>query len=144
MTEILARASHFIGILILFSVVFGQHIILTKKMTAPQIKKFLLLDVVFRLSALWIIAIGIILWFNVGNVPEFYSQNTVFHIKLWLFGFVGIISIIPTLFFLKNRKSNEKNIPVPGHIVWMVRGELILLLCMPVLAAAMARGFNLS
>ena len=143
MSEILIRAAHFIGIIILFAVVFGQHAIASKEVEAFQIKKLLVLDLVFRLSALWVIGIGILLWFKVGNVPEFYSQNPVFHIKLWLFGIVGLISILPTLFFLKNRKCNEKIIPVPGYIVGIIRSELILLLCIPVLAAAMAKGFSL-
>lgn len=142
-SEILIRAAHFIGIIILFAVVFGQHTIVNKEVAVFQIKKLLILDLVFRLSALWVIAVGILLWFKVGNVPEFYSQNPVFHIKLWLFGLVGVISILPTLFFLKNRKSNEKTIPVPGYIVGIIRSELVLLLCIPVFAAAMAKGFSL-
>ena len=142
MSEILARASHFIGIIVLFSVVFGQHLYLEKEINLRQIKKLLILDIIFRLSALWIIAVGIYLWFNVGNVPDFYSQNPVFHIKLWLFVFIGVISVIPTVFFMQNRKFTEKTILVPGYIMWTVRAELILLLCMPVLAAAAARGFS--
>ena len=142
MSEILARASHFIGIIVLFSVVFGQHSLLNKEINVRKIKTLMILDVIFRLSALWIIAVGIYLWFKVGNVPEFYSQNPVFHTKLWLFGFIGVISIIPTVFFIRNRKFTEKSIPVPGYITWTVRAELMLLLCMPVLAAAAARGFS--
>jgi putative membrane protein len=72
---------------------------------------------------------------------KYSSKNWVFHTKLTLFIAIGLLSIYPTVFFLKNRKGKaEEVITIPTIIVWLLRFELLLLAIIPLLAGLMARG----
>ena len=143
MSEIIIRSLHFIGIMMLYSALFAEHLLIRKEMELAQFKKLAVLDAIFGLSALLMLGTGFMLWFYVGNMPEFYTSNWVFHIKLSLFVFVALISLLPTIFFLRNRKSEQATVLVSGKIIGFIRAELVILLCIPVVAASMAKGFGL-
>jgi putative membrane protein len=54
---------------------------------------------------------------------------------------IGILSIYPTVFFVKSRKGNpEEEIQIQSAIFWMLRLELLLPFIIPLLAGLMARG----
>jgi putative membrane protein len=54
---------------------------------------------------------------------------------------VGLLSIYPTIFFIRNRKGNQGElVAVPSAIFWMLRLELLLLAIIPLLAGLMAHG----
>ena len=95
------------------------------------------------MSAVAVLFIGLVLWLWVGKPAEFYSTNPVFHVKLGLFLVVFLLSLYPTIFFFKNRKSEEEVIQVPKAIVTLLRLEIILLVPIPILATLMARGIGL-
>ena len=143
MSDVIIRSLHFIGIMLLYSALFAEHLLIKKEMELGQFKKMAVLDAIFGLSALLMLGTGFMLWFHVGNMPEFYTSNWVFHIKLSLFFFVAFISLLPTIFFLRNRKSEQATILIPGRIIAIIRAELVILLCIPVVAASMAKGFGL-
>ena len=90
-------------------------------------------------------AAGLTLWFGgYGKPTEFYSQNPIFHLKLSLFVGIGLLSIYPTVFFIKNRKGlPDEKIRLPKSLFWMIRFELILLFLIPILAGMMAKGIGL-
>jgi len=76
-----------------------------------------------------------------GKPAVYYTKNWVFHTKITLFLLVGLLSIYPTVFFIKNRKGNSQEIvEVPGAVIWTLRIELTLLLIIPLLAGLMAHG----
>jgi putative membrane protein len=62
---------------------------------------------------------------------------------LTLFVLIGILSIYPTVFFLKNRKGDPlEEVAVPKGIFWALRLELLLLVIIPILAGLMAKGIG--
>jgi putative membrane protein len=95
-----------------------------------------------ELQRFFLICAGLTLWFSgVGKPAVYYSKNWIFHTKITSFLMVGLLSIYPTIFFIKNRKGNpEEVVAVPKSIFWMLRFELTLLLIIPLLAGLMARG----
>lgn len=99
------------------------------------------IDGVYGLAAVVLLAAGLTLWLgSFGKPAEFYSKNWIFHLKLALFLGIGLLSIYPTVFFLKNRKGNpEEVVTVPSKIFWMLRLEIVLLFIIPLLAGLMAR-----
>ena len=143
MSEIIIRSLHFIGIMMLYSALFAEHLLISKEMGLSQFKKLAVLDAIFGLSALLVLGTGFMLWFYVGSIPAFYTSNWVFHIKLSLFIVVALISLLPTLFCLRNRKTKQSTVLVDGYIIGIIRAELVILLCIPVVAATMAKGFGL-
>ncbi|MEL7121074.1 MAG: DUF2214 family protein [Bacteroidota bacterium] len=141
--EILLRYVHFICIFAIFSSIVGEHLLLKEKMTRAEIKRMAILDSIYGIAAVVLLGAGMTLWFVVGKPAEFYSKNWVFHLKIGLFVIVGLLSIVPTLFVMKNRKGDpEETVEVPTKIKWMIRMELLLLLIIPMTASLMAKGIG--
>jgi putative membrane protein len=142
-TEIPIRWLHFVSILAVTAAIFGQHLLLRPTLPRREVRRLAVLDLVYALAVLGVLATGLLQWLVVGKPAAFYSSNPVFHAKLGLFGLIGIVSIYPTLFFARNKKGEPSEVlDVPQAVVWSVRIELLLLLAMPLLATLMARGIG--
>jgi putative membrane protein len=143
MDEILIRYLHFIGILIITASLFTEHLLLKQEMTPSEIKKLARIDQFYGIAAIVVLIAGLILWFWVGKPSAFYTRNFLFHIKLTLFLVLGILSIYPSVFFMKNRKSKLDKIVVPNSIKILIRIELMILFLIPLLAVFMSRGIGM-
>jgi putative membrane protein len=141
-TEILLRYLHFISIFAIVGSLVSEHLLLKKELTRGEISRLSRIDAVYGIAALTLLAAGLTLWLgDIGKPAIFYSKNWIFHIKISLFAIVGLLSIYPTVFFIKNRKGNhDEVITIPKAVFWMLRFELLLLFIIPLLAGLMARG----
>jgi putative membrane protein len=145
MSDTWIRAAHFIAIILMASSLFAEHLLLRREMAADQIRRLARIDMMYGVCATAVAVFGAILWLGgVGKPASFYSANPVFHTKLGLFVFIALISIYPTVFFMRHRRSQATCVVVPGSVLWVVRAELALLLALPVLAALMAKGVGLA
>jgi putative membrane protein len=144
MTEVLVRYLHFLSIILLSASLVAEHLLLSLDTSEKKFKRLAAVDGLFGISALMVLIAGIFLWFVVGKPAEFYTHNWVFHIKLSLFAVMGCLSVFPTIFFIRHRNSVSKNVVVPKNIVMVIRAELALLLCIPLCATFMARGYGLT
>ena len=144
--EILLRYIHFVSIFTIVGTLVSEHLLLKKTMTRAEIGRLSRIDAVYGIAALTLLGAGFTLWFGgIGKPTAFYSGNWIFHTKIFLFLMIGILSIYPTMFFIRNRKgSNEEEVTVPKSIFWLLRMELLLLLTIPFLAGLMAKGIGLS
>jgi putative membrane protein len=83
------------------------------------------------------------------KTPDAYTGNAFFWAKMAAFAVVGMLSIRPTMLFIRWRKSfrDESNFTPETAEVRIVRrmimAELIVFPLIPSFAATMARGFNL-
>jgi putative membrane protein len=142
-TYILVRYLHFLFIFILVAALSGQHLLLKNRMTRKAIRQMARLDSIYGVSAILIVAMGLILWFGVGKQADFYTKNWVFHLKVTLAVILGLLSIHPTVFFMKNRKGEEtEEVDIPKSVVWVVRLELLLIIIIPLCATLMAQGIG--
>lgn len=139
--EIVLRYLHFISIFAIVGSLVSEHLLLKKELTRAEISRIARIDAVYGMAALTLLAAGLTLWFSgVGKDSVYYSKNWIFHLKLTCFAAIGILSIFPTMFFLKNRKGNPSEIvAIPKAIFWMLRCELMLLFIIPLLAGLMAK-----
>lgn len=144
MAYIFVKYLHLVGILVLFSALVLEHVLIKPTMSPKELARVSAVDLVYGVAASLVLGAGLLLWFLVGKGSDFYSSNPLFHIKLGLFFLVGLISIYPTLFFLKNRKSNESEVAIPKSIIMIVRFELLMILMLPLLALFMANGIGLA
>lgn len=144
-TEILLRYVHFISIFAIVGALVSEHLLLKKSLTRSEVGRLAKIDGVYGLAVLILLAVGMTLWLGAyGKPTEFYSNNPLFHTKLTLFIIIGILSIYPTVFFIKNKNGDQgENIKVPNIIFWMVRLELLLLFVIPILAGLMAKGIGI-
>lgn len=140
-TELLLRYLHFISIFAIAAMLVSEHLLLKRELTRKEIARLARMDAVYGVAALVLLGAGLTLWLGgFGKPAEFYSKNWIFHTKLSLFVCIGLLSIYPTVFFLKNRKGNpDEVVTIPGKIFWMLRLELLLLFIIPLLAGLMAK-----
>ena len=140
--EIFVRYIHFISIITLASVLVSEHLLLKKELTRLEITRLAKIDAIYGIAALLLLGAGLTLWFgNIGKPAVYYSKNWIFHLKVTLFITIGLLSIYPTVFFIRNRKGNPTDVvAIPAKLFWILRLELLLLFVIPLLATLMARG----
>ena len=140
-TEIILRYVHFISIFGIVGSLVSEHLLLKKEMTPSELNRLSRIDAVYGLAALTLLGVGLTLWLSgVGKPSIYYTQNWIFILKISLFFTIGLLSIYPTIFFLKNRGSKQEKIEIPSAIFWMLRFELLILFIIPLLAGLMAKG----
>lgn len=143
-TEIILRYLHFISIFAIVGSLVSEHLLLKNSLSRRELDRLSKIDAVYGLAALVLLGVGTTLWLGgYGKPTEFYSNNPVFHTKLTLFVLIGLLSIYPTVFFIRHRKGDpEELITVPKMIFWSLRLELLLLFVIPILAGLMAKGIG--
>lgn len=141
-TEILLRYVHFISIFAIVGSLVSEHLLLRPTLSRAEIARLARIDAVYGIAAVTLLTAGLTLWLTgVGKPPVYYTQNWIFHTKLTLYIIIGLCSIYPTVFFIKNRKGEPtQTINLPKSIIMLVRVELMLLLIIPLLAGLMSRG----
>ena len=142
--EILLRYIHFISIFIIFSTLVSEHLLLKKELSKEELTRLAKIDAVYGIAALTLLIAGLTLWLgSIGKPSEYYTKNWIFHTKITLFVLVGLLSIYPTVFFIKSRKGNpQEKVKVPQLVFMCLRLELLLLLIIPMLAGLMAKGIG--
>jgi putative membrane protein len=142
--EIVLRYLHFVSIFTIVGVLVSEHLLLKKTLTRREIGRLARIDAVYGIAALTLITVGLTLWLGgFGKPAVYYSKNWIFHTKLTFFLMIGILSIYPTIFFIRNRKGNpDESLTVPTSIFWLLRLELLILVIIPLLAGLMARGIG--
>lgn len=140
--EIILRYIHFISIFGIVGTLVSEHLLLKPEMNRAELTRLSRIDAIYGLAALTLLGAGLTLWLGgVGKPTIFYSKNWIFHLKITCFLAIGLLSIYPTLFFIKNRKGDQNEmVKTPKAIFWMLRIELVLLLIIPLLAGLMSRG----
>ena len=144
MTEfIIVKYLHFLGIFGVVGTLLIDLFYVKSAMSREQISRISKIDGIYGLSAIIVLFAGLTMWFWVGKPAELYSRNWIFHTKVTLFIAVGILSIFPTVFFLKQRKGNPGDeVDIPSKIINMIRLEVFLLFIIPLLAVLMANGIG--
>ena len=135
--------------------VFGLFVILAAEMTlvrpgisAETVMRVVRIDGLCGiLAGLTLVAGGLRVFYGAKGAA-FYAHNPVFWIKLGLFLVIGLLSIPPTLNYIRWRKalrSNPSALPDAAAIQTtrkLIHIEFALLFLLPILAAMMARGIG--
>ncbi len=141
---LIIRYLHFAGILLVSATLFTELILVKPELSRKEIGRIASIDGVYGLSALLVLSAGLLMWFSFGKPSEFYSSNPIFIAKLILFGVVGSLSALPTVYFIKNRKGDPSElVKAPSWLKPIILVELITLFVIPLLAVLMAAGIRL-
>jgi putative membrane protein len=140
---------HHLAAFTLFASILFQHLTFKRDISVASAKRLLIVDTLYGLSALIVLAVGFIrvLYFEKG--PEFYGHNAFYWVKIGAFVIAGLLSIYPTLTFFSWRAPLKQNILPPlmrtkfNTITWMLRGQMLCLLIILFAAAMMARGIGM-
>ena len=103
----------------------------------------------YGMFAMLLVAVGLLRVYFFEKGKAFYFGNPIFNAKMTLFVLVGLVSIYPTVRFIKWRAQTRQGAaPLVsakeyGRIMMSLRTELLLLLGTALCASLMARGVGL-
>ena len=147
MTDWLLASGHHIALLLMVSVLGAEAVLLRQAASEALLKSLGRLDALYGLSALALLLIGGARLSMGAKGIEFYSGNPVFWLKIALFATIGLISIIPTVRFIRWRRAYAASGALPDAQAWahtrkLAMVQLHLLPFVAIAAAAMARGIG--
>lgn len=142
--ETILRYIHFISIFTIVGTLSAEMTLLKPTMTRRELSKLAKIDGLYGVAALTLVGAGLTLWLGgFGKPTYFYSKNWIFHTKILMFLIVGVMSIKPTIFFIKKSKGDpEELVDVPKSISTLLKLELLLLAIIPLLAGLMAKSIG--
>ena len=141
---------HHIAAFALVAILFVEMALCKPGMTSQQVRSLTHYDRMYRIFAALLLVVGVmrVMWGVKG--AQFYGQNPAFHAKFALYILIGLLSVPPTLRFLrwsKALKTNAQFVPVDAEIKAArrfihIQAGLILVLLL--LAVLMARGVGIT
>jgi putative membrane protein len=136
---------HYIGIMLLIASLLGEHLLLRQDMTVSEARTIQTLDIVYGASATIVLVTGIMRMF-LEKGAAYYNHHIAFHILFGIFVIAALISIYPTVIFLRWRndtragRGQQLERAQFKRIQMMVRVEMTLMLLAPLFATWMAHG----
>lgn len=137
---------HHLAAFALVSALAVELMLIRQEMTLENARRLMVVDGIFGASAGIVLVVGLLRVFYFEKGAEYYFSSHAFLGKLALFVVVGLASAIPTIEFMKWRKSIKAGRPpaidvkkvltIRRIIHWELAGIVFILL----FAAMMARG----
>lgn len=147
-TDLLFAIGHHVLVFALAGIIAYEFALVRATMTAADIDRVGKVDLWYGILAGLILIVGFTRAVYAAKGWAYYSHNHFFWAKIGTFALVGLLSIWPTIQFIRWRNALKKDpaaMPAGGAIatarrfIWL---EVILFALIPVFAAAMARGFG--
>jgi len=148
LTDALLAFFHFLAIFILVTLLAAEAVVLRPGMTPAIVRRLSLYDLFYFLSAMVVLASGLLRLFYGAKGVDFYLHNPWFHAKVTVFVLIALCSLPPTFAIARWRKQARKLpdfVPTPAEIRrarrWvMIEAHVFILL--PLCAVMMARGIG--
>jgi putative membrane protein len=148
MTDLLFAIGHHLLVFALAGIIAYEFAVVRPAMTAADITRVGAVDLWYGVLAGLILIVGFSRAYFAAKGWAYYSHNHFFWAKIGTFALVGILSIWPTIQFIRWRSALKKDpgaMPSPGAIATARRfiwAEVIFFALIPIFAAAMARGYG--
>jgi putative membrane protein len=145
---VLIAAIHHLAAFGLIGVLVAELTLIQTIKSDSDVFRLARVDGLYGLLAVILFAIGLVRVHFGYNESSFYWENPVFILKLTLFIAVGLLSIPPTVMYLRwSRRLKSGGVIPDGQEVAAAKrwlwAEAVLIAFIPILAAAMARGVGL-
>lgn len=149
LTDALLAFLHFTAIFVLVTLMTAEAVVLRPDMTPATVRRLSRYDLFYFLSAMIVLATGLLRLLYGAKGVDFLIHNPWFHAKMTVFVLIALCSLPPTLAIAKWRKQANKLpefVPTPAEIKkarrWvMIEAHLFILL--PLCAVMMARGIGM-
>lgn len=139
---------HFAAIFTLVWFLAKEWTLLRGDIDALDFQRIASADLGFGLAAVGVLVSGALRVFFGAKGAAFYLHNPIFHVKIAMFVAVGLVSIAPTLVFLRWRRAWRADATfriAPSEVARVRRFimiELHLIALIPLAAVIMARGLR--
>jgi len=140
---------HFAAVFGVFGTLLGEWLLFNRAPTVAEASRLQQLDRLYGLSALVLLVAGALRVWRFEKGLDYYLHNPFFHLKLTLFVVVGLLSVYPTVVFIRwSRDLRGGLAPVvsEAQYTWISRilkVELVLLVGILAAASLMAKGVGL-
>jgi len=140
---------HFLAVFGVVATVFLEWQTMTPAPSHAEARRIQRCDRWYGMFAMLLVAVGLLRVYFFEKGKAFYFGNPIFNAKMTLFILVGLVSIYPTIRFIKWRAQMRQGAaPVVSaeeyrRIMMSLRAELLLLLATALCASLMARGVGL-
>jgi putative membrane protein len=146
--DALAAYAHFLSIFTLLSLLVAEAALYRQRMAPATLALLRRLDVGYLLAAIAVLATGLLRLLVFTTGWQFYAPNPVFWVKMTLFVAVGLMSVPPTIHYIKTAKASRGGEIVIAdrtyrHIRFHLIGQLALFALIPLAATLMARGVGM-
>lgn len=147
-TDFILAALHHVLVFSLFAIIAVEIVYAKPGLNAAAVRRVAMVDALYGLCSLLVVAVGFsrAIWGLKGW--DYYAGNILFWVKIGMFLGVGALSIVPTLAFLRwNRRlrHDPAALPADGEVKAIrkyMHMETTLLILIPIVAAALARGMT--
>jgi putative membrane protein len=143
MLDLLLAIGHHLLIFAIFGIICAEAWALRPGLSAAAVSRIAFLDLWYGVLAGAIIVVGFCRAIFAAKGWGYYSHNGFFWAKLATFAVIGLLSLPPTLAFIRWRRAAAPPSDAEiGRIRRYLRLELVLFVFLPIFAAAMARGYG--
>ena len=143
---ITAAYIHHLAAFLVLGTLMVELVLLKGELTPTSARSVMRMDMAYGISATVLLVVGFVRVFHTEKGSMYYFSSGPFLVKLTLFIVVGLLSIYPTLQFMRWRKAlREGRVPeldadVRRKVRMLVHVELTLLFVIMLMAVMMARG----
>jgi putative membrane protein len=143
MLDLTLACAHHLLIFVIFGTLFGEMVALNGALNAATLKRVARLDLIYGIAAALVILVGFGRAIFAAKGWSYYSHNGFFWAKIATFALIGLLSVKPTVAFMRWKKSDvlPDALALRG-VRLMLHVELTLFVLLPIFAAAMARGYG--
>lgn len=143
MLDLSLAIAHHLLIFGIFGIICAEFWAVRPGVTSATVARIASIDLWYGILAAAVVAVGFCRAIFAAKGWAYYSHNAFFWAKILSFAVIGILSVPPTVKFIRWRRSGT----VPGDPdIQLVRrylhAELALFVFLPIFAAAMARGYG--
>lgn len=135
--------SHHLLVFGLFGILFAELILVRRGLDQEGIARVASIDLWYGIMAGLIIVVGFSRAVFAAKGWPYYSHNAFFWAKLGTFAVIGLLSVPPTLAYIRWRKGGFT--PTDAQVASVRRYlyvEVVLFALLPAFAASMARGYG--
>jgi putative membrane protein len=127
----------------LFAVLFAEFVSVRRGMDATTVTRIQVLDACYGALATLVLVVGFSRVIFAAKGWEYYAHNAFFWAKMGTFALAGLLSIPPTLAYLRwRRKGISPTDPAVAKVRRYLWIQVTLFALLPAFAAAMARGYG--
>jgi putative membrane protein len=144
--DALLHYAHFLCIFTLAALLTGELLLFRRSLPAAMLRQLQLVDRFYGIAAGLVIVTGIALVLYGLKGSAFYLHNAIFWTKMALFVMVALLSIPPTVAYLRwnSRKPVDGAVTLDDSEFGRIRGllwaQVVVLAFIPLCAALMANG----
>jgi putative membrane protein len=149
LSQALVAYAHFASILLLAGVLTAELALYRQDLTVGQARLLQRVDLYYLIAALLVLATGLSRLLGFARETAYYLDNPVFWIKMGLFLTVALVSVVPTIHYLRwsprlrqghRPEISDRQYVLIRRYLWV---EVLLVLLIPLTAVLMARGIGM-